>query len=238
VTAPAARLAQLETSLARLAQSQTAYVDAVAASAGNRNADIAAVLKTLGRKVPTSGAPQASDIGGPFVPLGAAADATDFAAGVAFATAELDRLAAMRRIARALPLGEPIADGVVTSGFGTRVDPFVGSPALHTGLDFRAPEGLPVPATAGGTVVVAEASGGYGNLVEIDHGNGITTRYGHLSQIGVRVGQTVAKGAIVGKAGATGRATGPHLHYEVRVDGEAVDPTAYVDAGETLTPLL
>jgi murein DD-endopeptidase MepM/ murein hydrolase activator NlpD len=235
---PTARVAALETSLARLAASQAAYVDAVAASAVRRNAEIAAVLTPLGQKIPASGAPAATDVGGPFVPLDAGADATAFAAGVALATTELDRLAAARRLAHALPLGEPIADGVVTSDFGTRIDPFLGTPAQHTGIDFRAAEGLPVPAIAPGTVVVAEPTGGYGNMVEIDHGNGVTTRYGHLSQIGVRAGQAVARGEMIGKAGATGRATGPHLHYEVRVEGEAVDPMAYVAAGAKIAPLL
>ena len=84
--------------------------------------------------------------------------------------------------------------------------------------------GYPASATAGGTVITAEYTGGYGNMVEVDHGNGITTRYGHLSQIDVTVGQVVAKDAIVGRAGSTGRSTGPHLHYEVRIDGAADRP--------------
>ena len=118
------------------------------------------------------------------------------------------------------------------------MDPFLGRPAMHTGVDFRAAAGYPARATAGGTVITAEYTGGYGNMVEIDHGNGITTRYGHLSRIDVTVGQVVAKGAIVGRAGSTGRSTGPHLHYEVRVDGAAIDPMRYIKAGSEIAPLL
>jgi len=105
---------------------------------------------------------------------------------------------------------------------------------MHTGIDFRGDVGVPIRATASGTVTVAGWSGGYGKMVEIDHGNGLLTRYGHLSEIDVDVGDIVRSGAIVGKLGSTGRSTGPHLHYEVRVKGEAVDPQKFLDAGERL----
>jgi murein DD-endopeptidase MepM/ murein hydrolase activator NlpD len=95
-----------------------------------------------------------------------------------------------------------------------------------------------VRATAVGRVVVAGPSGGYGNLVEIDHGAGLVTRYGHLSQIAVEEGQWVEAGAFLGQIGSTGRSTGPHLHYEVRVDGAPVDPVRYLRAGRLLNPAL
>jgi hypothetical protein len=116
----------------------------------------------------------------------------------------------------------------VTSRFGRRIDPFLGKPAMHTGIDFRAATGDPARATAGGTVVTAEYSGGYGNMVEIDHGNGISTRFGHMSRIDVTAGQIVSEGTIVGRAGSTGRSTGPHLHYEIRIDGAPIDPMRYI----------
>ncbi|WEF53117.1 M23 family metallopeptidase [[Pseudomonas] carboxydohydrogena] len=102
---------------------------------------------------------------------------------------------------------------------------------MHTGLDFRASTGDPVRATADGKVTSAGWSGGYGRMVEIDHGNGLATRYGHLSQIDVKVGDVVKIGEVVGEVGSTGRSTGPHLHYETRINGEAVDPQRFLRAG-------
>jgi murein DD-endopeptidase MepM/ murein hydrolase activator NlpD len=105
---------------------------------------------------------------------------------------------------------------------------------MHTGLDLHGETGDPVRATADGTVAAAGWSGGYGRVVDIDHHNGLSTRYGHLSSIDVRVGQTVKTGQIVGKVGSTGRSTGPHLHYETRLRGEAVDPQKFLRAGQRL----
>jgi murein DD-endopeptidase MepM/ murein hydrolase activator NlpD len=122
----------------------------------------------------------------------------------------------------------------LSSGFGVRIDPFVHGPAMHTGLDFRGDIGDPVRVTASGRVTSAGWSGGYGKMVEVDHGNGLVTRYGHLSAIEAQVGQTVKPGQIVGRLGSTGRSTGPHLHYETRVSGEAVDPLRFLRAGSRL----
>jgi murein DD-endopeptidase MepM/ murein hydrolase activator NlpD len=115
-----------------------------------------------------------------------------------------------------------------------RIDPFLHSPAMHTGLDLQAETGEAVRATGNGKVSVAGWQGGYGKMVEVAHGNGLATRYGHLSVIEVEVGQTVKIGQIVGRAGTTGRSTGPHLHYETRVNGEAVDPQKFLRAGARL----
>ncbi|WP_244937364.1 M23 family metallopeptidase, partial [Methylobacterium crusticola] len=101
-------------------------------------------------------------------------------------------------------------------------------------MDFRAPVGTGVHATGAGRVVTAEASGGYGNLVEIDHGNGVVTRYGHLSAFAVAVGQTVRPDTVIGAVGSTGRSTGPHLHYETRINTAAVDPMRFLKAGADL----
>jgi murein DD-endopeptidase MepM/ murein hydrolase activator NlpD len=105
---------------------------------------------------------------------------------------------------------------------------------MHTGVDLMEAYGGPVLATANGVVTVAGPSGGYGNMVEIDHGNGLATRYAHLSTIDVELHQKVAAGTVVGRVGATGRATGPHLHYETRINGEPVDPTRFLQAGNAL----
>jgi murein DD-endopeptidase MepM/ murein hydrolase activator NlpD len=114
--------------------------------------------------------------------------------------------------------------GPITSPFGWRSSPFNGSPDFHPGLDIAAPTGTTVTAAAGGTVIMAQWYGGYGNYVLIDHGGGYSTGYGHLSAIYVSNGQAVKRGQAIGAVGMTGEATGPHLHFEVRIDGKPVDP--------------
>jgi murein DD-endopeptidase MepM/ murein hydrolase activator NlpD len=134
-----------------------------------------------------------------------------------------------------VPVRKPVTGDIdVSSPFGVRVDPFLRVAAMHTGIDFRGDMGEPVHATAAGTVSSAGWSGGYGKMVEVDHGNGLATRYGHLSEIEVRVGDIIRIGQVVGRLGSTGRSTGPHLHYETRVDGEAVNPDKFLAAGDKL----
>lgn len=237
--APIAEIRQVEQSLDQLAVQQVAYVDAVAGAVGDKADRISKVLKRLGHRVPAAGAPlEAGGIGGPFVEIDTDADPETFRSRVDLITSEIERFAAVRRAAMQLPLASPAPGSKITSRYGARMDPFLGKPAMHTGIDFRATTGDPVRATAGGKVITAEYAGGYGNMVEIDHGNGVTTRFAHLSAIGVKAGQSVAKGEIVGKAGNTGRSTGPHIHYEIRVDGSAIDPMRYVSAGREISSLL
>lgn len=150
----------------------------------------------------------------------------------------LDRLESVRTLARKLPFGHPVSTMAVTSPFGRRDDPFLEGMAFHPGIDFRAASGSDVHATGDGTVIHAGWAGGYGNMVEVDHGNGVTTRYGHLSKIAVHKGDHVMVGAVLGESGSTGRSTGPHLHYEVRLDGHPVDPSRLLDAGRKLQALL
>jgi murein DD-endopeptidase MepM/ murein hydrolase activator NlpD len=119
--------------------------------------------------------------------------------------------------------------GSLSSGFGVRNNPFGGySREFHKGQDIAVPLGTPIMATADGIVVSACWHHGYGNAIYIDHGNGIMTRYGHLSRIDVTEGQTVKRGDLIGLSGSTGRSTGPHLHYEVRINGEATNPLPYL----------
>jgi murein DD-endopeptidase MepM/ murein hydrolase activator NlpD len=158
-------------------------------------------------------------VGGPFVPA---------TAGLAATIGEVDRWERAQRSLRLLPWGAPLRDYTVTSGFGTRVDPFNFRPAIHTGIDLVAPEGTKVRATAAGIVQFSGEAGGYGRMVEIDHGGGISTRYGHLSRLSARPGQTIAVGQVVGLLGSTGRSTGPHLHYEVVVEGIPRNPAAFL----------
>jgi murein DD-endopeptidase MepM/ murein hydrolase activator NlpD len=130
----------------------------------------------------------------------------------------------------AIPSDKPIKTDVsFTSGFGVRSDPFRSGAAMHPGIDLAGPVGTSIQATADGVVLRSGwNSGGYGNLVEIDHGRGITTRYGHLSAITVSAGQKISRGQLVGRMGSTGRSTGSHLHYEVRIDGRAVNPIPFM----------
>ena len=131
-----------------------------------------------------------------------------------------------------VPVRKPVIGEVdMSSPFGIRRDPFLRRPAFHPGVDLRGDVGEPVRATATGHVTIAGREGGYGNMVEINHGNGLATRYGHLSLIAVKIGQFVRIGEVVGEIGSSGRSTGPHLHYETRVNGEAVDPQKFLRAG-------
>jgi murein DD-endopeptidase MepM/ murein hydrolase activator NlpD len=131
--------------------------------------------------------------------------------------------------APATPL--PTADSPgVSSGFGQRLHPLDGTPHFHTGVDLRAAEGTAIKAAAGGVVRRAGARGGYGNAVEIDHGNGLSTLYAHARALNVEEGQAISPGQELGWVGHTGKATGPHLHFEVRVDGKPVDPRRALNA--------
>lgn len=139
------------------------------------------------------------------------------------------------RTLAAVPVRKPvIGETEMTSPFGIRKHPILKRRSIHTGIDLRGDIGEAVAATAAGKVTIARRQGGYGNMVEINHGNGLETRFAHLSQISVKVGELVHIGDTVGKIGSTGLSTGPHLHYETRVKGEAVDPQKFLRAGSNL----
>jgi len=127
-----------------------------------------------------------------------------------------------------LPSKSPVEVGYNSSSFGWRADPFTGRTAFHEGLDFTASIGTPIYAAAGGIVTAVEEAPDYGKFVKIDHGSGIETRYAHTSMILVKVGDIVKQGQLIAKVGNTGRSTGPHLHFEVRLNGEALDPRKYL----------
>lgn len=171
-------------------------------------------------------------IGGPFVAAPIRGDASAFERQLYRINVARSQVERLNRTLLMVPVRKPVFGEIdMSSPFGMRMDPFLKGPAIHTGIDMRGDTGDPVRATANGTVTIASVNGGYGKLVEIDHGNGLATRYGHLSEIDVTVGQTVRLGQIIGKIGTTGRSTGPHLHYETRVDGEAVNPEKFLRAG-------
>ncbi len=133
-----------------------------------------------------------------------------------------------------IPTQQPLKGGQLGSSFGWRLDPFTGRSALHTGLDFQADHGEPILAAAGGVVVTQEYHPAYGNMVEIDHGNHLVTRYAHASRTWVKTGDLVRRGQKIAEVGTTGRSTGPHLHFEVMVQGIPQDPQKFLMAGSNL----
>ena len=230
-------LVRLTTSLDQVERRQMAVLSAVEESMDSRMRRMRGVVSDLGLNLASlEAAVPRSAMGGPFVPIKLTANAGPFEKQlnrINITRAEMDRL---NRTLALVPYRKPVIGEVeFTSGFGVRSDPFLGRPAMHTGLDFRAASGDPVRVTANGKVVSAGWSGGYGRMVEVDHGNGLSTRYGHLSEINVKVGETVKIGQVVGLVGSTGRSTGPHLHYETRIEGEAVDPQKFLRAGVRLS---
>jgi murein DD-endopeptidase MepM/ murein hydrolase activator NlpD len=224
-----ASLAQLQDSLDRVESRQATLLNGLEESFDAKARRMRKILTDLGLDVAKLPVAAHSATGGPFVPVATRDGAFERQLyRINLARTQVDHL---DRALAAVPIRKPIAGEIeTTSGFGVRLDPFIRSLAMHTGLDFRGSTGEPVRATATGKVVSAGWNGGYGKMVEIDHGNGLSTRYGHLSAIDVSEGQTVRIGQVVGRIGSTGRSTGPHLHYETRVDGEAVDPQKFLRA--------
>ncbi|MGP0090622.1 MAG: M23 family metallopeptidase [Xanthobacteraceae bacterium] len=231
-------LARLQSSLDRIEVRQSATLNAIEESFDSRAHRMRRVITDLGLELDKTAIPAGSPgpMGGPFVAVKLRADSSGFERQlyrISLARAQVERLS---RSLVFVPVRKPLVGEIdTTSTFGMRADPFLHALAMHTGLDFRGNMGDPIHATAAGTVTQAGWSGGYGKMVEVDHGNGLATRYGHLSAIDVVVGQKVQIGQTVGRLGSTGRSTGPHLHYETRIDGEAVDPQKFLRAGLRLS---
>jgi murein DD-endopeptidase MepM/ murein hydrolase activator NlpD len=144
------------------------------------------------------------------------------------------RLFEQKLKAMAIPTQNPVLTGVNGSPFGWRIDPFTGKSAMHTGIDFQAETGTPIFATAGGLVVTQEFHSAYGNMIEIEHGNQVISRYAHTSKVFVKKGELIKRGQKIALVGSTGRATGPHLHYEVLVQSVPQDPRKFLNAGISL----
>ena len=222
----AVRLGEMQARLARL----DALGERVASMAGLRSLDLGALAAPSGRGGPLP------DGGGRSLSLDELTRALDRTADAfAHQTGELSLLESeliYREVsARLVPSAQPLADALVGSQFGTRIDPFTGRRVAHEGLDFGAPVGAPILAAAGGVVVVAGRHPGYGIQIDIDHGDGLITRYAHASKLDVAEGEIVRQGQKIAEVGSTGRSTGPHLHFEVRVDGVPRDPLPYLHAG-------
>jgi murein DD-endopeptidase MepM/ murein hydrolase activator NlpD len=228
-------LAKVALSLDRVEKKQTGALAAAEEALDTKARRIHSVLADLGIHLGGLGKSRGDvtgAVGGPFVPLRAGMTFERQLTRINHARSELARY---QRTLVSVPIRKPVVGEVeMNSPFGARMDPFLRGPAIHTGIDLRGQKGDPVRVTAAGKVVTASWQGGYGNMIEVDHGNGLSTRYGHLSAIDVKVGQHVAPGQTIGRIGSTGRSTGPHLHYETRVDDVAVNPQKFLRAGVRL----
>ncbi len=224
-------LREVEASLDRVDHDESATLERMQARYQDRTQRVRGILASLGLNL--HAIPAAT--GGPFVPVKLPPANKSFArtlTRVSIARAQANDLSNTLNF---VPLRQPLTGELeMTSPFGVRIDPFYHSPSMHTGMDLHATAGEPIHATAAGKVVKAGWEGGYGQMVEIDHGEGLSTRYGHMSSIGVSVGQKVRAGQVIGRVGSTGRSTGPHLHYETRINGEAVNPERFLAAGDKL----
>ncbi|EAV44196.1 hypothetical protein SIAM614_15395 [Stappia aggregata IAM 12614] len=213
-------------------EESTAAVDAITIATEGRIEDILGITRSI---TPGLNATlrEKTSLGGPFQPL----NEENFPDRLDRANTALETLRRVKFTALRLPIKRPVRNGSVSSTYGPRVDPFLGRLAMHTGIDFKAPYGARVLATAPGTVISAGRHGGYGKMVEIRHANGFITRYAHMSRIQVSEGDHVLAGDLVGNVGSTGRSTGPHLHYEIRRNDKPSNPAAFLAAGDRFTAL-
>lgn len=223
----------INNSLSEIESEQFEGIGSLASSAWQAAEHIATALEGAGIRIDPVSETKAT--GGPFIPI---SDSALFDARVRDLDAALEKLESVKEAARTAPIANPSPGHSISSNFGPRRDPFLGRLAHHSGIDFRAPPGAPVLSAGEGTVVSAGWNGGYGRMVEVDHGHGLTTRYAHMSRISVSEGDRVGRGDVVGRVGSTGRSTGPHLHFEVRRNGNALDPRPFLRAGRKIADLL
>lgn len=242
-----AHLARLEQSLSELRARHTELLVTSAQTASAQLEDLEGALAGIGIETeslstdradrcqneidPADETEKSLGRGGPFLPLNEA-PAEAGPRGTLHATMRRwnETIAALAK----LPLGTPVQNLRVSSGFGRRRDPINRRLAVHAGIDYAGAYNAPVVATGGGVVTYANRNGRYGKLVQIDHGHGYVTRYAHLAEILVKVGQEVERGDPVGRVGSTGRSTGPHLHYEVRVGNQPRDPLKFIEVGKNV----
>ncbi len=233
-------IAKAQALLDRMERKQATTLDLIEENYQSRAQQIRGMLTALGVQAgKTAKGERIAGLGGPFVAPREPKNASSFDRQlyrISLARIEYNNLT---RTLNSIPIRKPL-DGEIElmSGFGIRQDPFTGAPAMHTGIDLHGRPGEAVRASADGTVTAAGWSGGFGRVVDIDHGGGLSTRYAHLSAIDVQVGQRIKAGQMVGRLGSTGRSTGPHLHYETRVNGEAVDPHKFLRVETKLAGLI
>ena len=217
--------------LARIEARQLAFVEKLTRLADRRSAKAAQAIRRLGLNpgVMIASLNDRSAQGGPLSRLATSADGKIDPRFERLGLS-LARMNALERGLAGIPQVLPASLEFISSGFGYRADPFTGGAAFHAGLDFKGPIGAPIYAAAKGRVSFAGVRQGYGNCIEIDHSNGLMTRYAHMSAYRARVGQDVAAGAVIGAIGSTGRSTGPHLHFEVRIHDRPVNPRPFLEA--------
>ncbi len=210
---------------------QTELAKHLVAIAAQRTARAESAIRQLGLNPAALAKNSHEGMGGPFIAPPTSNLAKNINDPVLLQlNALLRRMSSMEQVLTALPSSNPASVMMMSSGFGYRSDPFTGAGAMHAGLDFKGPIGTPIMASARGVVSFVGQRSGYGNVVEIDHGQGIMTRYAHLSGFETNVGAKVAAGQRIARMGSTGRSTGPHLHFEVRLNGEALNPRTFLEA--------
>ncbi|MFK7843276.1 MAG: M23 family metallopeptidase [Sphingorhabdus sp.] len=215
--------------LAQLEARQISFARRLTRAANQRTAQAAAAIRKFGLNPENLAKNSVDAMGGPLIPFfkdqGQQLHPTLERLNLA-----LQRMDALERTLVAIPSGMPASTEMLSSSYGYRRDPFTGGGAMHSGMDFKGPHGQPILAAAGGEVTHAGWKSGYGKTVEITHGNGLMTRYAHLSRIGVTAGQKIEQGLQLGAMGSTGRSTGTHLHFEVRLNGKAINPRPFLEA--------
>lgn len=214
--------------LVQIEARQIAFVEGLTRYADRRSARAEQAIRTLGLDPRTVMSANEAAMGGPLERLSSESDGSIDPRFERLGLS-LARMAALENGLDAIPQVMPADIRAISSGFGTRRDPFDGSAAMHSGLDFRGPIGAPIHAAAEGRVSFVGQRSGYGNVVEISHGSGMITRYAHMSRFATQVGARVDAGDVIGAIGNTGRSTGPHLHFEVRINGRAVNPRPFLE---------
>ncbi len=221
--------------LARMEARQLSFVESLTRYADRRSAEAADAIRKLGLNPNTmiASVSRGEAMGGPFISL---ATSSDGSLDPRFERlgVSLERMDALERSLAGIPQVAPANKNYISSGFGYRSDPFTRRAAFHAGLDFKGPIGAPIYAAAKGKISFAGYKKGYGNCIEIKHGNGLMTRYAHMSRFHARVGDNVEAGDTIGAIGSTGRSTGPHLHFEVRVHDRPVNPKPFLKASRNV----
>ena len=218
-------------SLAKVEARQLAFVEALTRLADRRASQASDAMRKLGLdpRMALARLDDHSAQGGPLMRLATSADGS-LDPRFQRLGLSLARMDALERGLKGIPQVLPASLQFISSGFGYRSDPFTGAGAFHAGLDFKGPIGSPIYAAAEGTITFAGVKQGYGNCIEVSHGNGLVTRYAHMSAFRASLGQKVAAGAVIGAIGSTGRSTGPHLHFEVRINDRPVNPRPFLEA--------
>ena len=221
--------------LARIEARQLAYVEGLTRLADRRAGEAEAKIRKLGvdPKFLLASVDDRSAQGGPFLTVAQSGDA-DLDQRFQRLALSLARMSALQRGLTGIPQVLPASLEYISSGFGYRSDPFTGGAAFHAGLDFKGPIGAPIYAAAKGRISFIGQKQGYGICVEVDHGNGMITRYAHMSAFRTQMGKEVLAGEVIGAIGSSGRSTGPHLHFEVRINDQPVNPRPFLERAQNV----